>query len=41
VDQDGKIRGRMISTGIRPSFVEMFELAGIQMPPDMFASNRW
>jgi len=41
VDQEGRIRGRMVPTGIRPSFIEMFELAGIRLPPDMFASTRW
>ncbi len=41
IDQDGRILGKMIPTGIRPSFFEMFEMAGINLPPDMFAPTRW
>jgi pilus assembly protein CpaF len=41
IDQEGRVIGGMITTGIRPSFFEMFELAGIELPPEMFASQRW
>ncbi|MBI2761642.1 MAG: CpaF family protein [Chloroflexi bacterium] len=41
IDPEGRVIGRMITTGIRPSFFEMFELAGIDLPPEMFASQRW
>ena len=41
IDSEGRIRGRMVATGIRPSFYEMFDLAGITLPPDMFAPGRW
>ncbi len=37
VDTDGKIWGELRSTGIRPKFWEKFDLAGIELPPDLFA----
>src|SRR6188508_2037705 len=33
---DGKIQGRLKPTGIRPHFVERFEIAGIHLPPNIF-----
>ena len=33
---DGKIQGRLKPTGIRPKFVEKFEIAGIHLPPGLF-----
>ncbi|MGI8998256.1 MAG: CpaF family protein [Candidatus Limnocylindria bacterium] len=36
--QDGKIQGRLKPTGIRPHFVERFEVAGIHLPPNIFGS---
>jgi pilus assembly protein CpaF len=36
--QDGKIIGRLKPTGIRPHFVERFEVAGIHLPPNIFGS---
>jgi len=43
IDGQGKVRGRMQSTGIRPTFSEEFALAGITLPADMFlgGSDRW
>jgi pilus assembly protein CpaF len=41
VDADGKVRGSLQPTGIRPSFDRMFELSGIELPPDMYAAGRW
>jgi pilus assembly protein CpaF len=35
---DGKIEGRLKPTGIRPHFVERFEVAGIHLPPNIFGS---
>jgi pilus assembly protein CpaF len=33
---DGKIQGRLKPTGIRPKFVEKFEIMGISLPPGLF-----
>ena len=33
---DGKIQGRLKATGIRPKFVEKFEVMGINLPPGLF-----
>ena len=33
---DGKILGRLRPTGIRPKFVDKFEVMGIHMPPGLF-----
>jgi pilus assembly protein CpaF len=43
IDQNGKVHGELRPTGIRPTFSEMFELAGIDLPPEMFnpGLNRW
>jgi pilus assembly protein CpaF len=43
IDGQGRVRGQLQSTGIRPTFSEQFALAGIQLPPDMFmgGSDRW
>ena len=35
---EGKIIGRLKPTGIRPKFVEKFEVAGIHLPPTIFGS---
>jgi pilus assembly protein CpaF len=35
---EGKIQGRLKATGIRPKFVEKFEVAGIHLPPNVFGS---
>jgi pilus assembly protein CpaF len=35
---DGKIIGRLKPTGIRPQFVERFEVAGIHLPSNIFGS---
>jgi pilus assembly protein CpaF len=36
--EEGKIQGRLKPTGIRPHFVERFEVAGIHLPPNVFGS---
>ncbi len=33
---EGKINGRLKPTGIRPKFVEKFEVMGIHLPPNLF-----
>jgi pilus assembly protein CpaF len=35
---EGKIHGKLKPTGIRPKFVEKFEVAGIHLPPNVFGS---
>jgi pilus assembly protein CpaF len=35
---EGRIQGRLKPTGIRPKFVEKFEVAGIHLPPNVFGS---
>jgi pilus assembly protein CpaF len=35
---EGKIQGKLKPTGIRPKFVEKFEMAGIHLPPNVFGS---
>lgn len=37
VDADGRFRGRLKSTGVRPKFVERLEYLGIEMDPALFA----
>ncbi|MCK9518272.1 MAG: CpaF family protein [Dehalococcoidia bacterium] len=39
VDEDGKVIGRMQPTGIRPSFLSKFSLAGIEVPNHLFAGE--
>jgi pilus assembly protein CpaF len=36
--EEGRIMGRLKPTGIRPQFVERFEVAGIHLPPNIFGS---
>ena len=33
---EGKIQGKLKPTGIRPKFVEKFEVMGIHLPPGLF-----
>jgi pilus assembly protein CpaF len=35
---EGRIEGRLKPTGIRPHFVERFEVAGVHLPPNIFGS---
>lgn len=41
IDEDGKVKGRFISTGIRPRFMERIEAAGIRLDPRLFAPTTW
>ncbi len=34
--ENGRVQGRLRPTGIRPSFIERFELANIHLPPAVF-----
>ena len=36
VDASGKIRGKLIPTGVRPKFYEKLETSGIHIPPHVF-----
>lgn len=37
VDADGRVVGEFRGTGLRPRFAEKFEVAGMHLPPDLFA----
>ena len=37
IDSDGRVLGELRGTGLRPKFAEKFEVAGIHLPPDLFA----
>ncbi len=39
VDSDGTVVGSFRSTGLRPTFSEKFEIAGIRLPPDLFLAE--
>ena len=39
VDEDGKVHGSMQPTGIRPSFLRKFAMAGIELPSHLFAAK--
>ena len=40
IDENGKIVGQIVSTGIRPKFYHRFEEMGITLPPELFQSYR-
>lgn len=39
IDAEGKLRGRFQFSGIRPRFIDKFEVAGIQIPPNIFDTS--
>jgi pilus assembly protein CpaF len=39
IDTDGRVLGELRTTGIRPRFVEKFEVSGIHLPMDLFAAR--
>lgn len=41
VNEQGKVVGRFISTGIRPKFIDRLEAAGIHLDPRIFAPTTW
>jgi len=38
IDPEGRVLGELHTTGIRPRFTEKFEVAGIRLPVDLFAT---
>ncbi len=40
MDQNGKIMGRLRPTGIRPKFIDKFEMQGVHLPPSVFGADR-
>ena len=40
LDENKRVLGSMRAQGIRPTFAPQFELAGIDLPPDIFASGK-
>ncbi|HEY0829295.1 MAG TPA: CpaF family protein [Bacilli bacterium] len=36
MDSDGKIKGKLVPTGVRPKFYERLESSGIYIPPNVF-----
>ena len=40
ITEDGKIIGQQAPTGIRPTFAEKFEQAGVKLPADLFMPRR-
>ncbi|MGM7703357.1 CpaF family protein [Pseudalkalibacillus sp. Hm43] len=39
VDAEGKIRGRLVPTGVRPKFYDLLERSGLDIPPSVFVSE--
>jgi len=39
LDQDGKVLGRFVPTGIRPRFAERLEQAGISFSEELFSND--
>jgi pilus assembly protein CpaF len=37
MDEEGKFRGRLKSTGLRPKFLDKLEERGVLVDPDLFA----
>jgi pilus assembly protein CpaF len=40
VDREGRVKGRFISRGIRPKFIERFKAFGIPVPGDLFNPDK-
>lgn len=40
MDENGKIMGRLRPTGIRPKFIDKFEMQGVHLPPSVFGADR-
>jgi pilus assembly protein CpaF len=38
IDSDGRVVGEFRGTGLRPKFADKFEIAGIHLAPDLFAT---
>ena len=39
MDADGKLTGHFVSTGMQPSFMEKFQINGVELPEDFFMSD--
>ncbi|SFE96545.1 CpaF family protein [Alteribacillus iranensis] len=39
VDSNGKIKGKLVPTGVRPKFYDRFDQAGIHLPPSIFTEQ--
>lgn len=39
MDENGKLMGRFVSTGMQPSFMEKFQINGVDMPLDFFMTE--
>jgi pilus assembly protein CpaF len=37
MNEEGKFRGRLKSTGLRPKFIDKLEERGVMVDPDLFA----
>jgi pilus assembly protein CpaF len=40
IAENGAVRGHFVATGIRPAFMDVLGLHGVQLSPDIFAPNR-
>src|ERR1044072_4206455 len=40
VDEEGRFRGRLKSTGLRPKFIEKLQERGIHVDPELFAMEQ-
>ena len=40
VDEDGAVKGSMQPTGIRPSFIQKFAMAGLELPTHLFGKEK-
>jgi pilus assembly protein CpaF len=40
VDRDGRVKGRFISRGIRPKFIDKFKAFGISVPIELFDPSK-
>jgi pilus assembly protein CpaF len=36
IDAQGKVKGRFLFHGIRPRFIDKFNVMGIHIPPELF-----
>jgi len=41
VDEQGRVMGNFVATGIKPRFLEQFESYGIKLPNDLFVNDYW
>ncbi len=36
IDEDGRVNGDIVATGVRPRFTEKLRLAGVDLPASLF-----